>query len=144
MRDLVLKKCKKMLEKIVSRETILYSLFGLLTSVENVALFKLLLILNWNYQTANFITLIIVKLTAYVCNKNFVFRSRTGSLWGLLQEFGRFVIARGLTMLLDYFGLIFFVEVLGFHVFYSKCFLTMLVIVINYFLGKKHVFKNAT
>lgn len=133
---------KEIVGKVVNREIILYSIFGVLTSVENVALFKLLLIFNINYQSANFITLIIVKLTAYVCNKNFVFKSRTGSIWGLLQEFGRFVVARGLTMLLDYFGLIFFVEVLHFNVFYSKCFFTVLVIVANYFVGKKHVFKN--
>lgn len=135
---------KEMLEKVINQETILYSIFGVLTSIENVILFKLLLIVNMNYQSANFITLIIVKLTAYICNKNFVFKSRTGSPWGLIQEFGRFVVARGLTMLLDYFGLIFFVEILHFHVFYSKCFFTVLVIAINYFVGKKHVFKSNT
>lgn len=133
---------KQIIEKIINRETVLYLIFGIITSVENILLFKFLLILDMNYQSANFITLIIVKLTAYICNKNFVFRSRTENLWGLIQEFGRFVVARGITMLLDYFGLILFVEVFGLEVFYSKCFFTVLVITINYFIGKKHVFKN--
>lgn len=133
-----------MSNKIVNRETVLYSFFGVLTSIENILLFKLLLLLQIKYQTANFITLIIVKLTAYICNKNFVFQSKTPNTIELLKEFGRFVIARGATMLIDYFGLIFFVEALKLNVFYSKIFFTVLVIVINYFTGKKHVFKNRT
>lgn len=136
-------KCKReILKKAINRETILYTIFGMLTTIENIVLFKLLLLLKLNYQSANFLTLILVKLTAYVCNKNFVFRSRTESFTELLKEFGRFVVARGLTMLLDYFGLILFVEVFEFDVFISKCFFTVLVIVINYFVGKKHVFRN--
>lgn len=129
-------------KKIVNRETVLYSFFGVLTSIENILLFKLLLQLRIKYQSANLITLIVVKLTAYICNKNFVFQSKTSNIVELIKEFGRFVVARGTTMLIDYFGLIFFVEVLRFNVFCSKIFFTVLVIVINYFTGKKHVFKN--
>ena len=45
-------------------------------------------------------------------------------------------------MLIDYFGLIALVEICGFDKIISKIFLTVLVIVINYFVGKKHVFKS--
>lgn len=128
------------LKKIINRETILYTLFGLLTSVLNIIIFKLLLILQWDYKMANLVTLLIVKLSAYICNKNFVFCSKTESLIELIKEFSRFVIARGLTMLIDYFGLILFVEVLKGDKMLSKCFLTGFVIVLNYFIGKKHVF----
>lgn len=131
-----------LIKKIVNRETISYSFFGVLTSIENVFLFQLLLQLNVQYKAANFITLVIVKLSAYICNKNFVFKSKTNSKIELLREFGRFLVARGATMLIDYFGLIIFVEAFGFNVFYSKCFFTVAVIVINYFTGKNHVFKN--
>lgn len=132
----------KYIKKIFNQETILYTIFGVLTSVENVLLFKCLLWVGWEYRIANFVTLVTVKLTAYVCNKNLVFKSKTGSWIGLLKEFGRFVVARGATMLVDYFGLILLVEVMRMDMLYSKCFLTVLVIALNYFIGKKHVFKK--
>ena len=87
--------------------------------------------------------MIVVKLAAYICNKNFVFQSRTGSWIELIKEFGRFVVARGATMLIDYFGLITLVEICSLDKVLSKVFLTVLVIIINYFIGKKHVFKAA-
>lgn len=132
----------KYIKKIFNQETVLYAIFGVLTSVENVLLFKVLLLVGWEYRIANFVTLVTVKLTAYICNKNLVFKSKTGSWTGLLKEFGRFVVARGATMLVDYFGLILLVEILHMDMLYSKCFLTVLVIVLNYFIGKKHVFKK--
>ena len=132
-----------MLKKIINRETILYGIFGVLTSLLNIVLFKALLMLSVEYKIANFFTLIVVKLAAYICNKNFVFQSRTGSWIELIKEFGRFVIARGATMLIDYFGLIALVELCNFDKMISKVFITVLVIVINYFVGKKHVFKAA-
>ena len=132
-----------MLGKIINRETVLYGIFGVLTSLLNIALFKILLMLSVEYKIANFFTLIVVKLVAYICNKNFVFQSKTGNWIELAKEFGRFIIARGATMLIDYLGLIALVEICGFEKMPSKIFLTVLVIVINYFVGKKHVFKAA-
>lgn len=141
---MMINNAKKLYKKVVNKETILYSFFGILTSVENIVLFKLLLLLKIEYQPANLLTLIVVKLTAYICNKNFVFKSKTENIKELLKEFSRFVVARGATMLIDYFGLIFFVEILNLNIFYSKCFFTILVIIINYFVGKKHVFIAAS
>lgn len=131
-------------KRLINRETISYGFFGVLTTLENLVLFRLLLKGNVAYQVANFITLIVVKLTAYLCNKNFVFHSRTGSWLELLKEFGRFVITRGFTMVLDYVCLILAVELLHMDPFISKCLITILVVVTNYFLGKNHVFLNKT
>ena len=147
MRKVMLKKLFKVdgsfFNRLFNRKTILYTVFGVITSIENIILFKLLLYFMLEYKTANFITLVVVKLTAYVCNKNFVFRSKTGSWIGLAKEFGRFLVGRGATMLLDYFGLIFMVELLSLDVLFSKCLVTVAVIVINYFVGKNHVFRDA-
>lgn len=135
-------KKNKWMNRIVNRETVLYGIVGVGTSVLNVFLFQALSVSGMDYRYANFITLVIVKLAAYVCNKNLVFQSHTGNLRELFGEFGRFLVARGATMLIDYFGLIFMVEILGFRKFISKCTVTAAVIIINYFVGKKHVFKN--
>ena len=134
---------KKAKKKFINRETILYTFFGVMTSVLNVVLFKMLLMAKVEYKVANIITLIIVKVTAYICNKNFVFRSHCENFIELLKEILRFIIARGATMLIDYFGLIFMVEVLNRSKVPSKIFITVFVIIINYIIGKKHVFKDA-
>lgn len=131
-------------KKLVNRETILYAVFGVLTSVQNVFMFKGLLLLGMDYRVGNIITLIVVKLTAYILNKNIVFNSHCSSFGKLMLEVLRFVFARGATALIDYFGLILLVEVLGFDKFICKIFVTILVIVINYVVGKKHVFKKET
>lgn len=130
------------LKRAVNRETILYAIFGVLTSALNVVLFTTLVWFQMDYKIANFITLVITKLAAYVCNKNFVFRSRTGSFYGLFKEFCRFLVARGATMVLDYVGLILLVELAGMNKVVGKVIVTVAVIIINYFVGKSYVFKN--
>lgn len=136
-------KLKKLFSKVVNKETILYAVFGVLTSLLNIFLFKLLITVNMEYTVANLITLIVVKLTAYVCNKLFVFESRNENLAGFLLEFLRFLIARGATALLDYFGLIFLVEVCHWDKTIGKVFVTVFVIILNYILGKTAVFKDS-
>lgn len=133
---------EKIIKKIWNREFILYAVFGIATSVENVLLFQVLTLNGLDYKISNFMTLVIVKLTAYVLNKNIVFRSHAKNLVGLLKEIGRFVVARGATMLIDWFGLIVMVEVLRLEKLPCKVFLTVLVIILNYVIGKKHVFKD--
>ncbi len=132
----------KILNKIFKREFILYGVFGVMTSIENVLLFQVLNYVGLNYKIANFFTLIIVKLTAYVLNKNIVFRSHADSFINLLREFGRFVIARGATMIIEWVGLIIMVDFMRLDKLPCKIFLTILVIILNYFIGKKHVFKD--
>jgi len=133
----------RIIKKVFNREFILYGIFGVLTSVENVVLFQLLVHYGIDYKISNFITLVIVKLSAYVLNKNIVFNSHAKNLTGLAKEFLRFLIARGATFLIDWFGLIFMVEVLHLEKLPCKIFLTVLVIILNYIIGKKHVFKDS-
>ena len=135
------KNFKDLLKKFVNRETVSYGFFGVITSFENILLFQILR-QKMDYRSANLITLIIVKLTAYVLNKNFVFRSRTGSVTGLMKEFCRFLVARGLTMVIDMAGLMLLVECFSMPKLPGKIVVTVFVIILNYFIGKKHVFKD--
>ena len=133
-----------MLSKVINKETILYTVFGILTSVLNVLLFQILLFLNFEYKVSNLISLVVVKITAYICNKNFVFKSKCTNLVSLYKEIFRFIIARGSTVLIDFFGLIIMVDFINFSKLPSKIFITILVVVLNYIIGKKHVFKNSS
>ena len=126
--------------KIINKETILYGIFGIFTTFLNIGLYQLLIYLGIVYTNANLVALIVTKISAYIVNKIFVFNSKTENFVELAKEIGRFIVARGATMLLDYFGLIVMVELFGANKSISKYIITILVIVINYFVGKKHVF----
>ncbi len=129
-----------LLKKICSREFLSYGFFGVLTTLLNLALYHVLVVGGLDYVIANLITLIVVKLTAYVVNKIFVFRSKSSNLLALCKEFCMFVITRGLTGLIDFFGLILAVEIFGFDKIISKYVLQVVVIILNYIFGKVLVF----
>ena len=69
---------------------ILYIIFGILTSILNICLFIILNSIGINYLISNAITLIIVKIIAYVCDKIFVFKSKCKSKKELTLEFLKF------------------------------------------------------
>ena len=129
-------------KKLLKPETIHYAVFGALTTILGVAVYRILLNWGMDYQNANLISLIIGKLAAYICNKLFVFKVHQNSFVELLKEFGRFVVARGATFFVDYFGVIFAVEVLHGDKVISKYFFAVLVLILNYIFGKLVVFKK--
>lgn len=133
---------KYWVEKLLNREVILYGIFGVLTTVFNIAIFQIFLRFNVDYRIANIIALISTKLAAYIVNKLFVFHSRCKNLVDLLKELGRFVIARGATMILDYAGLIVLVEILKVSEQVGKYITTFAVVIINYFFSKGVVFRD--
>lgn len=123
------------------RELFLYILFGIFTSFLNVLLFYFLSMFL-DYKLANIITLIIVKVTAYLLNKKYVFKSKCRDKNELFKEIFRFVIWRGFSLLIDYFGLIILFEIFKIDKNISKVVIVFLVIVINYITGKMFVFKS--
>lgn len=134
---------KKIMKKLLNRETILYGIFGVLTFLVGIIIYQGLLVLNVDYKIANIFSLVLGKLFAYVMNKLIVFKCKNDSFWDFCKEFVRFVIARGLTALIDYFGVIVAVECFGWNKVVSKYFFMILVIILNYVFGKKVVFKSS-
>jgi putative flippase GtrA len=118
-----------------------YVFWGALSVVFNIACFKFLLFCELDYRVANLITLILLKFFVFFTNKFFVFKTRNANFAGTVLEFGRFLGARLATNLLDFFGLILLVDIFLQDAFYSKIFLAVLVIVSNFVLSKKYVFR---
>ena len=83
---------KEKITKIINKETALYAIVGLGTALMNVVMFKTLLLTNMDYRVANIITIIITKITAFICNKNIVFKSHCTKMSELLSEIGRLYI----------------------------------------------------
>lgn len=79
----------------IDRETVLYVLFGTLTAAVNLSVY---FVLNWtfrvNYMVSNISAWVATVLFAYVTNKLFVFRTKSGSWKELGREFVRFVNSR--------------------------------------------------
>lgn len=133
---------KKIKDKLINRETILYAIFGFLTFVVGIVIYQGLLYVGVDYKISNIFSLVLGKLFAYVMNKLIVFRCRNKDFWDFCKEFVRFVIARGLTALIDYFGVIIAVEFFSWDKLISKYFFMILVIILNYIFGKSVVFKS--
>lgn len=124
------------------REILSYLFFGVTTTIVNIVVFQILMKISIDYKIANLLALILAKLYAYITNKLFVFRSHCNSLSELIMEFLRFASARGVTGIIDYFGMIFAIEILNLAPILSKYILQVIVIVLNYILSKMTVFKK--
>lgn len=123
-----------------NQEIIQYFIWGVLSTILNIGLFQILILLHLDYKVSNIITLVIVKIFCYVTNKLFVFRTPFVNLKYLLKEICAFFVARSMTFLLDFFGVMIMIEYMRVDAFLSKCFVSVTVIIINFILSKKFVF----
>lgn len=130
------------LDRLINGETIRYGFFGVVTTVINIGLYRLLLHFGMEYTTANLIAVIAAKIAAFFANKIFVFQVRSENMKALFVEVFRYLYTRGFTLLVDYFGLILLVDVLGGSQKYMKYITTLLVVIINYLFGKFLIFKK--
>lgn len=128
----------------MKKEIINYLIFGLLTTLLNFTLFNILTRINIEYKMANLITLIIVKIVSYICNKKYVFKCKCKNKKELFKETLRFILTRFITFLIDYFGLILLVEIIVLPKMISKIIVIGIVIILNYIFGKLIVFRKIT
>ena len=118
-----------------------YVLGGISTTLLNIFLFWLLSFIMPGYRSANLIAIILTKLYGYLINKLFVFRSRHLTREQLIREIFTYTASRGFKGIVDYFGLILLISVIGIAPFPAKVIVQGIVIVLNYVLGKFIVFK---
>ena len=132
------------LQKVINNETVRYVVSGIFTMAIGVGVYQGFLLLGVDYKISNLISLVAGKMSAYICNKFFVFKVRNTSFSEWIKEFLRFIFARGATLFIDYFGLIFLVEVVEFNKIYSKYAIVTIVLILNYILGKLIVFRKTS
>ena len=85
------------LKKLLNRETILYIVFGVATTVVNYIVFHLLYNMLWqqeNSLTANAAAFVAAVIFAFVVNKIFVFESKSWSAATLKREVPSFLAGR--------------------------------------------------
>ena len=137
-------KIKELIKKILTKEVILYIVFGVFTTVVNLASFYVMnSILNWNENIANFIAILLAVIFAYITNKDLVFHANAKNLKEKIQQFCKFMLGRAFTMVLEFVGglLLFNLPIPNIII---KAGLTVIVIILNFFISKFFAFKNNT
>ena len=124
-----------------SRETIMYLIFGILTTlVDYIAAMCCFGLLDLGELTSNNIAWVVSVLFAFITNKLFVFDSKSFE-WRLLKELVSFVSARVITLLMADF-IIWSAAMLGIGFLFAKIVSSVVVVVVNYIFSKLIIFKK--
>jgi len=139
-----MEKIKELIKKVLTKEVILYIVFGLLTTAVNLVSFWLMNgVLNWNEDLSNGLAIMLAILVAYFTNKDLVFHSGANNFKEKLFEFFKFILGRAFTMALEFGGgLIFLSEDNKTQNLIVKLLLTIIVIILNFFISKFFAFKK--
>ncbi len=150
-------KIKALFKKLVNKETVTYVIFGVLTTLVNLLVFKGFDVLfkGKYYLFTNTIAWIAAVAFAYVTNKLFVFESKSWKFDVIKKEIPSFLGARIASYFVEQAGLWIFVELLHFDekVFdfilvklsgkiTAKLIIGVIVVVINYVLSKFIIFSK--
>lgn len=122
---------------------ILYLFFGGLSTLLNIVVFFCLnTLLKMNYQVANVIAWIVVVIFAYTTNKIWVFESKTKNKSELVKETLSFVMARLITLGMEFILLYVLIEKIHILEIVSKIIINVIVIVVNYLFSKLFIFNS--
>lgn len=147
------------IRKLLNRETILYIIFGVATTVVNYAVFHLLYNVLWqqeNSLTANAAAFVAAVIFAFVVNKLFVFESRSWAWNVLKREIPSFLAGRIGSFGIEEAGLFLCEKVLKLGgvvaitlgtmaldwITIVKVALSFIVVILNYVFCKLFVFKK--
>lgn len=133
----------KIKEKLLNREVIMYVIFGVATTLVNLIIsFILEGIVKVNGEIASAVGIIASILFAYFTNRKWVFNTQAKGFKENIQEFGKFVLGRAFTMIVEQGGVIIFYTYMNLPFMPVKLSLTIVVIILNFFLSKFFAFKK--
>lgn len=138
-----MEKLKKLIKKFCTKEIILYVVFGVLTTIINlVVTYVLNHFANLNGALSSAVGIIAAIIVAYFTNRKMVFNSSATGFVENLKEFGKFIIGRAGTMILEEGGVILFNTILNLPLMPIKIALTILVVILNFFISKFFAFRK--
>lgn len=133
---------KKIITRVINKETIDYLIFGVLTTLVNLVSYKGLTLLGFDYRLATLSAWFIAVIFAYITNKIFVFKSHGFDLLTLKREMPAFLTSRLMSGAFDLMFMIAAVEIFGIDDFVAKLLTNIFVVIINYVASKYWVFKK--
>ena len=139
----IMEHIKKIIKKFWNKEVITYGIFGVLTTVVNLIVFYIMAnILNLEENFSNAIAIIVAILFAYLTNRKWVFNSKAVTLKEKLKEFGKFMIGRAFSMVVELIGFFVMFNIFGIQEFISKIIISIIIIIMNFFISKFFAFKK--
>ncbi len=137
-----MEKIQELIKKIFTKEVIFYIIFGVLTTIINLGSFYVMNnLLHWNENVSNIIAIILAVLVAYITNKDIVFHSEAKSIKEKFAEFCKFIFGRAFTMVIEFLGGVLLFQT-AIPTMISKCVITVIVIILNFFISKFFAFKK--
>ena len=134
---------KNLIKKFLTREVILYIVFGVLTTIVNIGVSYLLEgVFHINGAIASAVGIILAVLFAYFTNRKLVFNSTANSFKEKFKEFGKFMLGRAFTMIVEEGGVILFYNILNLPFQPVKLAFTVIVIILNFFISKFFAFNS--
>lgn len=131
------------IKKFMTKEVILYVVFGVLTTIVNIATFYVLTkYFHLEENASNIIAIILAVVFAYITNRKLVFNSTASTPKQIIIEIFKFFSARLFTMIVEFFGFMLLFNVLHIPDLISKTTVTVVVIILNFFLSKFFAFKR--
>lgn len=129
--------------KLLNTEGMRYLIIGGCTTLVNLVVFTILCrAVHLNVNVANFISIVVAIIFAYITNKLIVFRSHCSSFGELVGECARFIGARIATMIIEVGGVFLLYNVLHQNEMIAKLATQVLVIIGNYFISRFIVFRD--
>ena len=134
---------KNLIKKFCTKEIIFYGIFGVLTTLVNIAVFYVLThFVHLEENLSNAIAIILAVLFAYFTNRKIVFNSTASTLKEKLYEFGKFILGRAFTMIVELIGFFLMFNIMHIQELISKILISIIVIVLNFFISKFFAFKK--
>ena len=119
-----------------------YIFFGGCTTLVNLISFTVLRYVGVNLNLANFISIVLAILFAYIVNSKYVFEDRCETLRDHIRPFVRFIGARIVTMIIELIGVPFLVETVGLPDLAGKILTNIIVLILNYVFSRFFVFTS--
>lgn len=150
---------KSLFYKVINRETVLYVVFGVLTTAVNLIVYTLLnylfkgvdfisnkflsvVFLGRPYLLSNVIAWFAAVTFAFFTNKLIVFKSPSFNSKILFKEGLSFFGARVFSLLIEQAGLYLLIDMLSQHELLSKIIISVVVVILNYFFSKLLIFNK--
>ena len=138
-----MKKSNGQTKKILTKEIIFYTIFGILSTAVNIGSFYILS--SFFYlpsNTANLIAISLAVLVAYFTNKDLVFHSQADEFGEKVVEFCKFILDRLFTIALEYIACALLFRYTPIPAIINKCIISTFMIVLNFFIIKFFAFKT--
>lgn len=142
--EAILNKLNNIFKKLLTKEVIFYIIFGVFTTLVNIGSFYILTnFINLEKNISNLLSIIIAVFFAYFTNRKLVFNSQATTFNEKLNEFFKFIVGRAFTMVVEFVGFFVLFNLLHIHELISKTSITIIVIILNFFISKFFAFKHS-